>query len=97
MTTPDYSAPEVLREGGQATPASDLYSLGVVAYRMLTGQKPFEGTLRQKLVAIVHTPARDPRELNASIPEWTAQAILRALDKDPARRFATAGEFARAL
>ncbi len=97
LATPDYSAPEVLREGDQATPASDLYSLGVVAYRMLTGQKPFEGTLRQKLVAIVHTPARDPRELNASIPEWTAKAILRALEKDPARRFATAGEFARAL
>lgn len=97
LATPDYSAPETLRAGGQATPASDIYSLGVVAYRMLTGQKPFEGTLRQKLVAIVHTPARDPRELNANIPEWTAQAILRALDKDPARRFATAGEFARAL
>lgn len=97
LTTPDYTAPEQIQEGGHASAATDIYSLGVVVYRMLTGQKPFEGTLRQKMLAIVHTPARDPRELNATIPEFTAQAILRALEKDPARRFATAGEFARAL
>lgn len=97
LTTPDYTAPEQIQEGGHASAATDIYSLGVVVYRMLTGQKPFEGTLRQKMLAIVHTPARDPRELNSTIPQATAEAILRALDKDPARRFATAGEFARAL
>ncbi len=97
LTTPDYTAPEQLRAGGHLSAATDIYSLGVVAYRMLVGQKPFEGSLRQKMVAIVHTPARDPRELNSAIPAATAQAILRALDKDPARRFATASEFARAL
>ncbi|MFQ3672789.1 MAG: serine/threonine-protein kinase [Aggregatilineales bacterium] len=97
LTTPDYTAPEQLREDGHPSPATDVYSLGVVAYRMLVGQKPFEGSLRQKMLAIVHTPARDPRDLNSAIPRPTAEAILRALDKDPARRFATASEFARAL
>jgi tRNA A-37 threonylcarbamoyl transferase component Bud32 len=97
LTTPDYTAPEQIEEGGHPSAASDIYSLGVVVYRMLTGQKPFEGTLRQKMLAIVHTPVRDPRELNSAIPQATAEAILRALDKDPTRRFATAGEFARAL
>jgi tRNA A-37 threonylcarbamoyl transferase component Bud32 len=97
LTTPDYTTPEQLREDGHLSPATDVYSLGVVAYRMLVGQKPFEGSLRQKMLAIVHTPARDPRDLNSAIPHPTAEAILRALDKDPARRFATASEFARAL
>lgn len=97
LTTPDYAAPEQLRGDHNVTPATDIYALGVVAYRMLTGQKPFTGTLQQKMLAILHTPARDPRELNPALPGATARAILQALEKDPTRRFSTAGEFARAV
>lgn len=97
LTTPDYAAPEQLCSSVHATRATDIYALGVVAYRLLTGHKPFTGNLRQKLLAILHAPPRDPREFVPTLPSATACAILRALDKEPTRRFPTAGAFARAV
>lgn len=94
--TPSYMAPEQI--GGQAVPASDQYSLGVLAFRLFTGRRPFE---QVDLVPLLHAhlqqPAPDPREFNPHLPAATAHVILRMLEKDPARRFPDITQAGQAL
>jgi eukaryotic-like serine/threonine-protein kinase len=95
--TAAYMAPEQA-EGREATPASDIYSLGVVMYEMVTGQRPHTGsTAVSMLLRRLREPAPTPRvhvpELD---PRWTA-AILRCLERDPADRFTAAIEVVKAL
>ena len=93
----DYMAPELL-SGGTATVASDVYAFGTVAYEMVTGVRPFAGDaplggayLRLK------GPAPSPKTRAPDLDEKWEQAILRALDRDPERRFARPGQFMKAL
>ncbi len=92
-----YISPEQAR-GEPAGPRSDLYSLGVVLYEMLTGKVPFHGTTALG-VAMQHLRARPraPRELDPSIPAAVNALVLKALEKDPDRRFQTAEEMVRAI
>jgi len=90
--TPEYMAPEQV-EGKEVDVRSDMYSLGIILYEMLTGRLPFEGDT-PLAVAMKHkgeTP-RDPKELNAQIPEDLSQVILKCLEKSPDSRYQTAGE-----
>jgi tetratricopeptide (TPR) repeat protein len=95
--TLDYMAPELLTTH-RATVASDIYALGMLAYKTVTGRLPFAGEpplngaiLRSRI------PVPTPRSLVADLhPAWD-RAIVRALDSDPARRFATTDAFAKAL
>ena len=92
--TLQYSAPELYR-GLPATPASDLYSLGTVAYQMLTGALPY-GPKLPSLAA--RSNGRMPRyipvrSLNPDVPEWMDAAIARAVHPDPAKRYAELSEF----
>jgi tetratricopeptide (TPR) repeat protein/predicted Ser/Thr protein kinase/predicted secreted protein len=89
--TPEYMSPEQV-EGKDVDERSDIYSLGVILYEMVTGRRPFDG---ETALAIAHkhkyeTP-EDPRTVDPQIPERLAQVILRCLEKDKAARYESAG------
>jgi len=89
--TPAYMAPEQLMHG-ELTPATDIYALGLVMYEMFTGRKPFDSAMKR----LCEAPA-DPAELTPGLdPRW-GSVILRCLERDPAQRFQSAKEVARAL
>ncbi|HYE66238.1 MAG TPA: serine/threonine-protein kinase [Pyrinomonadaceae bacterium] len=95
--TPRYMSPEQCN-GLELTPASDVYSLGIILYEMLTGTTPFTGTT-PLAIALKHSsePPRPPRELVASIPVALEEVVLHALEKDPGDRPPDAGAFRREL
>lgn len=94
--TLEYMAPEQAR--GETSPASDIYSLGVMTYEMLTGRLPFQGTNQATLLyQHLHEPPPPPHRWNPTIPPEVEQVVLKAMAKEPAQRYATAGEMAREL
>lgn len=98
MGTLDYMAPEQINAARDVDGRADIYSLGVMAFQMLTGKLPFTGNSPGVvMMGHLNQPPPDPRSLDPTIPEGTAQAILRAMAKVPGERFATAGAFAREL
>jgi eukaryotic-like serine/threonine-protein kinase len=95
--TAAYLAPEQAR-GEEATPSSDVYSLGVVLYQFLAGRLPYEGaSLAELAVRQQSEQPLHPSSYSEDVPQSVGDAVLVALDSDPARRFAAAGELADAL
>jgi serine/threonine-protein kinase len=95
--TPRYMSPEQ-HNGNELTPATDVYSLGVILYEMLTGMVPFSGSTPAE-IAEKHandTP-HSPREIVAAIPEDVERIVLHALEKQPSDRPANGAEFRREL
>jgi len=98
LGTPHYMSPEQAMGEREITARSDVYALGAVLYEMLTGDPPFTGSTAQAIVARVVT--EHPRSMTSqrrTIPPQVEAAVLTALEKLPADRFATASEFAAAL
>jgi serine/threonine-protein kinase len=104
LTTPgfllgslNYMSPEQLN-GEKATARSDIYSVAVTLYEVLTGRLPFTGATNYEIMIghLQRTPV-SPMEVNAVIPPTVSQAVMRALAKDPMQRFATASAFHAAL
>jgi eukaryotic-like serine/threonine-protein kinase len=95
--TPDYISPEQVR-GKRGDWRSDIYSLGVMLYEMVTGATPFPGTNPFLVMndRLVNSPM-PPRDLNPEITPQLQEVIYRALERDPERRYPTAREFARDL
>jgi serine/threonine protein kinase/cytochrome c-type biogenesis protein CcmH/NrfG len=95
--TPAYISPEQAK-GLALDGRSDLYSLGVLVYEMLTGTVPFKGASAHEVIQKHLTePPRDPRELNPGISAGLSQVVLKCLEKDPGKRFRTASEIREAL
>ena len=95
--TAAYLAPEQAR-GEEATPASDVYALGVVIYQLLTGRLPWEGaTLAELAIRRENERPLPPSSYDSEVPETLSTAVLRSLDGDPALRYSTARELSAAL
>src|SRR4029077_16468495 len=87
-----YMAPEQLR-GHAGDERSDVYSAGVVLYEMATGKRPFgEASGAQLITAILEAPPSPPRSRNRHVPPGLESVILKALDKNPNRRYQSARE-----
>lgn len=98
VATPEYVSPEqaleTSRRGRPVDVRTDIFSLGIVLYEMLTGRLPFENIA---LIVDPHHQPIPPRQIRPSIPPSLEEVVLRALEKDPARRFPSAREMRAAL
>ncbi len=95
LGTPAYVSPEQARgEAHHVDGRADIYSLGVVLYELLTGDRPFRGNRQMLLLQVLNDEPRPPRQLNDKVPRDLEIVCLKAMSKTPGRRYFTAGEMA---
>ncbi len=96
--TPEYIAPEQAMDSRAAVPQSDIYALGGILYEMVTGRLLFEADTAISLALMhINEEVTPPREYNPALPQAVEDVIMRALAKEPERRYATAREMIDAL
>jgi nucleotide-binding universal stress UspA family protein len=92
MGTPAYIAPEQVL-GDRSNPASDLFALGCILYELTTGERPFgDPTTKAGLERRIYQAPAPPRSLSRDCPYWLQEVILRSMEVDPARRYASAAQ-----
>jgi eukaryotic-like serine/threonine-protein kinase len=95
--TPNYLAPELIKRTS-TDHRVDLFALGVTAYETFTGQLPWERAQSlQTLMSHMNSPGRDPREFRKDLDAATARLLMKAVERDPNKRFQTAADFRDAL
>lgn len=92
MGTPSYMSPEQVR-GGEVDARSDVFTMGILLFLMLTGQKPFSGDTAAAMFKVVYEDPLLPSRLNPTLLPGHDYLILRCLVKDPAKRYASARDF----
>jgi serine/threonine protein kinase len=98
LGTPAYMSPEQARgESHSVDGRGDVYSLGVILYQLLTGALPFQGNARMLLHQVLHDEPKPPRRRDPGVPRDLETICLKAMAKEPARRYPTAGELAADL
>jgi serine/threonine protein kinase len=98
LGTPAYMAPEQARGASRAVgPAADIYALGAILYEMLSGRRPFVGTVGEVIGQILHVQPQPPSKLRPDLDPRLEAVCLKAMAKDPAARYASMKEFANAL
>ena len=97
MGTPNYMSPEQI-DGGEISGATDQFALGVIAYEVLTGEKPFQAdTIPTLMFKILKDEPRPAREINPSLPGSAGAVLAKAMAKSPADRFESCEAFVDAL